>query len=234
MSKLNLLLLPGLVNDERLWQHQVDTLGDIASVIVADLTGANSMAGLAASVLTQAPAGPFALAGLSMGGYTAFEIMRQAPERVLALALLDTSARPDTPESTAGRQKMIAQAQIDYAGVIDSLLPKFVHPDHLKDVHQIEIIKAMANKLGKDVFKSQQEAIIGRADSRPLLAKIQCPTLVLCGLDDVVTPVEIHEEMHAAITGSRLMILDNCGHLSPLGKPQQVSDAVREWLLTIN
>lgn len=176
MSKPNLILLPGLVNDERLWTHQVDTLSDIANVIVADLTGANSMAGLAASVLGQAPAGPFALAGLSMGGYAAFEIMRQAPERILALALLDTSARPDTPESTAGRQKMTAQAQTDYAGVIESLLPKFVHPDHLKDLHQVETIKAMANELGKDVFKSQQEAIVDRADSRPSLAKIQCPT----------------------------------------------------------
>lgn len=234
MKKHTLLLLPGLANDERLWEQQISGLGDVANIIVADLTGADSMSGLAASVLAQAPAGSFALAGLSMGGYTAMEIMRQAPERVLALALLDTSARPDTPEATENRKKAIEKAQTDFPAVITSLLPKLLHPEHLTDKRQVDSIKAQAESLGKDVFAQQQRAIIGRIDSRPSLANIQCPTLVLCGREDVITPLEIHEEMHQAIADSTLVVIEQCGHLSALGQPDQVNAALKAWLLRIS
>ena len=109
-DKMNLVLLPGLLNDARLWQHQITALAEYADITVADLTRGDSIAALAEDVLARAPAGPFALAGLSMGGYVALEIMRKAPERVLALALLDTSARPDTEESRANRERLIAPA----------------------------------------------------------------------------------------------------------------------------
>src|SRR5690606_28583873 len=134
--------------------------------------------------------------GLSMGGYIALEIMRQAPERVLALALLDTSARPDTEEASANRRTAIEQAKTDYKTVIEKLTAKLIHPDHLQNTALTDVITAMAHSLGKDVFIQQQNAIIGRKDSRESLNNIQCPTLILCGRDDGVTPVEVHEEMH--------------------------------------
>ena len=126
MKKLNLVLLPGLLNDARLWQAQATALADLAQVSVADLTGADSISSIAAAALAQAPAGQFALAGLSMGGYVALEIMRQAPERVIALALLDTSARPDTPQASEGRRKLMQLAESDFAAVVATLMPRMV------------------------------------------------------------------------------------------------------------
>jgi pimeloyl-ACP methyl ester carboxylesterase len=234
MKKQNLVLLPGLLNDYRLFEQQIAGLADIAVVTVADLSKANSMSELASETLKQSPEGQFALAGLSMGGYLALEIMRQAPERVSALALLDTSARPDTPESTANRHALIELAKTDLPAVIEKLIPKLIHPSQLNDARQINAVKAMAETLGKDVFISQQQAIIGRIDSRPSLEKISCPTLTLCGADDVITPVEVHEEMHKAISNSTLVVIENCGHLSTLGQPEQVTSALRDWLLSVN
>ena len=236
-AKPNLLLLSGLVCDARMWQPQIDHLaGEIGRAVVADLDGADSIAALAAAALAQAPAGRFALAGLSMGGYVALEIMRQAPERVAALALLDTSARPDTPEATENRKKAIAQAQSDsdFDAVIDALVPKLILPAKInQDPALVGLIKDMAHKVGKDAFIRQQTAIIGRIDSRPHLGAITCPTLVLCGRDDVITPVEVHEEMVPAIRGCRHLVIEQCGHLSTLDSPAKVAAALQSWLVDV-
>lgn len=228
--KTKLVLLPGLLNDARLWQAQTGGLADIADAVVADLTAADSIAALAAAVLARAPAGKFALAGLSMGGYVALEIMRQAPERVIALALLDTTARPDTPQALEARRNLMELAESDLAAVNATLLPRLLHPSHLNDAAMVGTITAMAMDLGKEVFMRQQQAIMGRIDSRPFLSHIKCPTLVLCGRQDLITPVEVHEELAAGIPGATLSIIDECGHLSTLGQPQQVTDALRQWL----
>ena len=129
-QKINLVLLPGLLNDARLYQFQVEDLSDMAQSTVGDLTGADTIAALATYVLAHAPQ-QFALAGLSMGGYVALEIMRQAPERVVALALLDTSARPDTPEATANRLKLMEQAETNFQVVLDTLMPTYNHQGEL-------------------------------------------------------------------------------------------------------
>ncbi|MDI1302974.1 MAG: alpha/beta fold hydrolase [bacterium] len=234
MSNIPLLLLPGLLNDARLWEAQISGLADIADITVADSTRENSMAALASAALAQAPAQHFALAGLSMGGYVALEIMRQAPERVTGLALLDTSARPDTAEATQNRRKLIKLAGNSFPAVVNGLLPKMVHPAHLQDAELTGIFRAMALTVGQAAFVRQQEAIIGRIDSRPFLKNIKCPTLVLCGRDDAITPVSLHEEMVAGIPASRLVIIEECGHLSVLEQPQQVNDAFEEWLHCIN
>ncbi|MEC5384813.1 alpha/beta fold hydrolase [Uliginosibacterium sp. H3] len=230
---LPLVLLPGLVCDARMWAPQVAGLADIASTSVGDLSVADNMEALAASVLQRAPAGSFALAGLSMGGYVALEIMRQAPERVLGLALLDTTARPDTPESTGNRHKAMARAENDFTGVLTDLLPKLIHPDQLHDKSITDVHMQMGADAGKDVFKRQQTAIIGRIDSRPTLSRIRCPTLVLCGREDLITPVEVHEEMAAGIRGSTLQLIARCGHLSTLGRPADVTAAMRRWLSSL-
>ncbi|MBK7044971.1 MAG: alpha/beta fold hydrolase [bacterium] len=229
----HLLLLPGLLNDSRLWQRQIDDLADLAAISVGDLTVADTITALAAAVLAAVPAPRFALAGLSMGGYVALEIVRQAPERVRALALLDTTARPETSRSREARQALMALAETDFPAVSTTLLPKMVHPSRLDDVSVVETIHAMAASVGKAAYLRQQAAIMHRADSRPFLHEIKCPTLVLCGRQDVVTPVEVHQELVDSIAGSSFTVIDQCGHLSPLGQPQQVTDALKGWLLRI-
>ncbi len=177
MAKFALILLPGLLCDRALWAPQLEGLGDVADMSVADFTQADSMAAMAETVLRTAPS-RFALAGLSMGGYVAFEIMRRAPERVERLALLDTSARPDTPEQTQARRDLIALAQQgDFKGVTPRLLPRWVHPSRVHDAALVETVTAMTRRVGRDAFIRQQTAIMNRPDSRPGLAAITCPTL---------------------------------------------------------
>ncbi len=231
-NKINLLLLPGLLTDARLYQFQVEDLSDLAHSTVGDLTVADTIAELATDVLARSPQ-QFALAGLSMGGYVALEIMRQAPDRVLGLALLDTSARPDTPESTANRRNLMAQAEANFQIVLDTLMPKLVHPSRMTYHSIVDTVYSMGHRVGKDTFLRQQRAIMGRIDSRPHLPKIACPTLVLCGRDDVMTPPDIHEEMAVAIPGAQLVIIDECAHLSTMGQPKLVSEAMRVWLRSI-
>lgn len=225
-----LLLLPGLLNDARLWAHQVSNLSDVSMPVVADLTGADSIALLASDALAQAPAERFVLAGLSMGGYVALEIMRQAPGRVQALALLDTKARPDTAEATENRHRLMELAEKDFPRVTDTMMPSLVHPDRQEDGDLKQVIESMANDLGKDVFLRQQRAIIDRIDSRPYLSQIQCPSLVLCGREDAIAPLEIQVEMADSLPKVDLVVIDRCGHLSPLERPEEVTEALRIWI----
>ncbi len=230
VNKTPLVLLPGLLCDAALWHGQVDDLADIADSTVADLTRDDRLTAMARRVLAEAP--PFfALAGLSMGGYVAQEIMRRAPERVLRLALLDTSARADTPEQTARRRGLIELAEKgEFRGVTPRLLPVFLHPSRLGDGALTEAVTAMTERVGKDAFLRQQRAIIGRPDSRPSLPAIRCQTLVLCGREDQLTPLPLHEEMATLIPGSRLEIVEECGHLSTMERPWEVSVRLRQWL----
>lgn len=228
--KLPLVLLPGLLCDRALWEPQLAGLADIADMIVGDLTQSDTMAGMAEDVLRLAPP-RFALAGLSMGGYVSQEIMRRAPERVERLALLDTSARPDRPEQTRDRQELINLAQQGrFKGVTPVLLPRWVHPSRAEDPVIVRTVTDMTQRVGGDAFIRQQTAIMGRPDSRPSLARICCPTLVLCGREDAATPVELHREMAADIAGARLVIVPECGHLSTIERPEAVNDALRRWL----
>ena len=230
MERMNLLLLPGLLNGASLFEHQADSLANVVGITVADLTGSDSITTLAADALAQAPEGPFVLAGMSMGGYVAFEIMRQAPQRVRALALLSTSAHPDTPEATASREELIELAETDFPAVIEKLLARMAHPEHANTPEVGGVFQSMATGLGYEVFVRQERAIIGRADSRPTLADIKCPTLVLCGRQDLVTPPAVHRELAAGIAGARLEIIEECGHLLPLEQPEQVTEILRDWL----
>jgi pimeloyl-ACP methyl ester carboxylesterase len=229
-TRTPLILLPGLLCDRALWEPQLTGLADLADMTVGDLTRDDSMAGMARSILRDAPP-QFALAGLSMGGYVSLEIMRQAPERVQRLALLDTSARPDTPEQTASRRTLMNMCETgEFKGVTPRLLPRWIHPSRLGDKALTETVMTMTGRVGRDAFLSQQTAIIGRPDSRPGLSRIHCPTLVLCGHEDEATPVEHHREMAADIPNARLVVVPECGHLSTLERPAQVNAALRSWL----
>jgi pimeloyl-ACP methyl ester carboxylesterase len=185
---------------------------------------------MAEATLEEAP-DRFALAGLSMGGYCAFEIMRQAPQRVTRLALLDTSARQDTEEQRSRRRGLIELAQKgEFKGVTPRLLPLFLHQDRLGDEALTSTVRSMAERVGKDAFLRQQTAIMGRPDSRPGLARIACPTVVLTGRQDLLTPPAMSEEIAAGIPGSRLVIVEDCGHLTTIERPDAVNAAFRDWL----
>ena len=231
MNKPSLVLVPGLLCDAALWRGQVEDLADIAQPWVADVTRDDSMTAMARRVLAEAPAGRFALAGLSMGGYIAQAIMREAPERVERLALLDTSARADTPEQTARRLGLMELAEKgEFHGVTPQLLPLFIHPDRVSDRPLTEAVMAMTERVGKDAFLRQQRAIIGRPDNRPNLPKIACRALVLCGRQDQMTPLAWSEEIAALIPGARLEIIEDCGHLTTMERPWETSVALRQWL----
>jgi pimeloyl-ACP methyl ester carboxylesterase len=205
-------------------------MGDVAEITVPDLTGASTVADLAASVLAKAP-DSFALAGLSMGGYVAQEIMRQAPERVRRLALIDTNFTADTPEQTERRRVLIDMSkQGQFKGVTDRLLPLLIHTDRLKDISLTDTVKAMAEGVGKTAFLRQQTAIMGRPDGTHDLHLIRCPTLVMCGREDALTPLEAHVAMASHIPNARLVVIERSGHLSPLEQPEAVSGVLRYWL----
>lgn len=231
VPKLGLVLIPGLLCDALLWRSQVEALGADFKCWVADHTRSETMAGVAADVLRDAPFERFALAGLSMGGYIALEMMRQAAHRVDRLALLDTGARADTPEQFEKRQGLIALARRGrFIGVTQALLPLFVHRDRLCDQELVDTVKKMSKNIGRDAFVRQELAIISRRDARPLLSTIACPTLVLCGRQDALTPLARHEEMASGIPGAHLEVIEECGHLSTLERPAEVSAALRAWL----
>jgi len=226
----NLLFLPGLLEDADLFTPLVEGLRAHAASTVADLTRSNTMADLARDALDQAPDGRFALAAHSMGGYVALEVMRQAPGRVERLALLNTNARPDTPESTENRRRLMALAERDFPAVIATLMPKLMTAKHLQDPILAGVVGGMALAVGKEAFRRQQEAIIGRIDSRPHLKDIGCPTAVIAGRDDQIMPVEIVKELADGIPGARLTVIEDCGHVAAIEQPARVLQALIEWL----
>ena len=229
-GKTHLVLLPGLLNDAELWRHQCATLNDIAEISVPDLTQDDQLSPMARRVLADAPE-TFALAGLSMGGYLAQEIMRQAPDRVTRLALLDTTPLPDTHEQSARRRGFIELArQGDFKGVTKRLLPLLIHPGRLKDTKLAQTVMDMAGRVGRDAFIRQQKAIMTRPDSRRDLGLIHCSTLVVCGREDALTPPAVHADMAAAIPHAAFVVIEDSGHLSPLEQPHAVSAVLRYWL----
>jgi pimeloyl-ACP methyl ester carboxylesterase len=229
-QKIPLILLPGLLCDAALWRAQVEGLGTLAAPIVIDLARDDSLAGMARRALDAAPPS-FALAGLSMGGYVAQEVMRQAPERVTKLALLDTSARADSPDQTARRRGLIELSEKgEFKGVTPRLLPLLIHPARHEDKALTDQVMGMAERVGKDAFLRQQKAIMGRPDGREDLRRITCPTLVLCGRQDALTPLALHEEIAGLVSGAKLVVVEDCGHLSTMEKPVTVTAALRQWL----
>lgn len=224
-----LVLIPGLNCTDMLFADQVAELGRARAVSVADHRQDESIAAMAARAIAAAPE-RFALAGLSMGGYVALEIMRMAPGRVTRLALLDTSARPDTLEATARRRRLMELAGRDFTAVHGELWPILVAPARRNDAELEARVRAMADETGPEAFVRQERAIIGRMDSRPFLASIAVPTLVLVGEHDALTPPDDAIEMKQAIPGASLAVIEEAGHLTALERPGEVSAALAAWL----
>jgi pimeloyl-ACP methyl ester carboxylesterase len=216
----------------RLYAAQIPHLWTCGPVMVADHTRDDTMTAIARRILAAAPS-RFALVGLSMGGYISFEILRHASARVTKLALLDTTARSDTPEAVAVRRAQIAQvAAGGLAEVADAQFMRLVHPLRREDASLRDINRLMSQEVGAEGFTRQQTAIVGRVDSRPMLGDIRCPTLVLVGEADTLTPPERAVEMASGIAGARLVTVPDCGHLSTLERPEAVTQALLEWLQT--
>jgi pimeloyl-ACP methyl ester carboxylesterase len=229
-NSMPILLVPGLVSSPRIYAPVVPALWRFGPVTVANHIRDDNMALIARRILAEAPP-RFALAGHSMGGYIAFEIMRQAPERVAKLALINTQARPDTPEATVRRRGMIARATGgEYRAVLDELFPGFVHPSRRDDASLRQLVYDMGDDVGVQAFVRQQMAVISRPDSRPILAAIKCPTLVLSGDEDNIIPNSLSVEMANNIRNAELVILPNCGHLPQPEQPQATADVLVEWL----
>lgn len=223
------VLIPGLFLTPRLYAEQLPALWRFGPVMVADHRRDDSMAAIARRILADAPP-RFALVGLSMGGYIALEIVRQAPARVARLALLDTTARPDTPEQSERRRAQIALAEKGrFTEIVDLQFPMLVHRSRHGDAALRQVIRRMAEETGPDAFIRQQTAIMNRPDSRGDLARISCPTLVLVDDGDEITPPDRAEEMAAAIPDARLVVVAECGHLSTLERPEAVAQALAEW-----
>ncbi len=230
-ERIPLILGPGLLNDQRLWEHQLKHLADIADMRVVDTTKDSSLVDMAKRMLDDAPA-KFAYAGLSMGGYMAFEMLRLAQDRVIKLALLDTSARGDLPEKAAFRKKLIAAAEAgDFETVKATSMPVFLHPDRVNDPAYADIARGMCDRVGPKVFVQQMTALLNRRDSRDMLGDIHVPTVVICGRQDMGTPLEVSEEIASMIPGARLCIVEDCGHLSTIEQPQAVTALMRDWLI---
>lgn len=229
-NTMPILLIPGLGGSPRIYAPVAAALWRHGPVTVANHIRDDSIAGIARRVLAEAPR-RFALAGHSMGGYIALEIMRQAPERVAKLALINTQARPDTPEAIERRRGQIAGIEAGgFEAAIDALYPGFVHPSRHDDAALRQTVRDMAHDVGPEAFVRQLVAVMGRADSRPTLAQIACPTLVLTGDQDNTIPNALSKEMADGIRGAKLVIIPDCGHLPQLERPQQAADALVAWL----
>lgn len=227
---LPIVLIPGLLASARLYAPQIPKLWLSGPVMIADHTRDDSMGAIARRILGAAPP-RFALAGLSMGGYISFEIVRQAAARVVKLALLDTSARPDAPEAIQARRAQMALAATGRLDeVADAQFERMVPAARRADAGLRETNLRMAREVGVAAFARQQTAIMGRLDSRPTLKEIRCPTLVLVGENDALTPPDRAAEIAAGITGAKLVRVPECGHLSTLEQPDVVTRALVEWL----
>ncbi|MGE0154172.1 MAG: alpha/beta fold hydrolase [Reyranellaceae bacterium] len=226
-----LVMLPGLLNDRRVFGPQIAALQSRAAIVAPELWRVDTIDAMVDTVLAAAPPS-FALCGFSMGGYVALEVFRRAPRRVRRLALIATTARGETPEGKKRREALIAQTRLGrWRGITQLMLPLLIHADKMKDKELVGVLQAMAMTVGGDGYVNQQRAIIGRRDNRKLLAKVNVPTIVIAGRDDQVLPFAMSEEIAAGIKGARLIALERCGHVAPLEQPAGVTAGLREWLL---
>ena len=226
-----LVLVPGLLCTAALFAPQIAALRGVTSISVADHTRHESMAGIASDILAAAPP-RFALAGLSMGVIIALEILRQAPARVERLALLDGRAELDNAETRASRRSYLEMARTGRFTEItrDHLLPRLIHPARLTDAALVETIIDMAEATGPAAFIRQETALLEREDYTPLLPEIRCPTLVIVGEADAITPVPMVQAMAQQIPGARLEVIAGCGHLSTLECPAETTVRLKAWL----
>ncbi|MFG6433662.1 alpha/beta fold hydrolase [Roseateles sp. LYH14W] len=238
MALTPLLLLPGLMTDARMWDPVLHALSHERLVVIGQTHVADNMAELAAAAISNMPDGPFAVAGFSLGGYVALELCRQAPERVVGLALIDTSAQADSAEARQNRQRVIDGLVSGGSSFADAIAPfpeKLFHPAHADDPGLRRLLEGMARSVGEAGFIRQQKAAMDRHDRRDVLAKLRGPALVVCGREDKVTPPERAQEMAGLLPGDvELVLVPDAGHLTTLEQPAAVVAPFQRWLAKVD
>lgn len=229
-GKQPLILVPGSLCDERVWQYQTAALADIAEVSIPSLHGHDSLTDMASAVLARAP-DTFALAGFAMGGRVALEMVRSAPERIERLALIDSSVHPVAEGEAERRQPQIDMAREQGLPALAAWWnPKIAHPATRDDAAFMGLLESMACTFSPEDYEREVRALLTRPDSRDLLDRIAVPVLVLAGEDDPLSTVERNRSMAAAIPHAELVIVAGAGHFPMLEKPAEVSTAMRAWL----
>ena len=239
MATPHLILVPGLLCDAEVWKHQSRALESLTTIAIADHGLSDSLEKMAIALLERAPE-RFALAGHSMGGRVAFEVLRRAPERLAGLALLDTDYMPRRSgeageREQAGRYALLHKARTEGMRAMGAeWVQRMVHPERLSDASILKAILDMIERMTADIFAAQINALLARRDSAPLLPGIQCPTLVLCGRQDGWSTLARHEEMAASIPNSSLAVIESCGHMCTMERPEEVTAALTKWLRSIS
>ena len=229
-NKSPLVLLCGLLCDRLMWHEVGKLLDDVAEVSIFSFAGFDSISQMAAHVLANSPE-QFALAGHSMGGRVAFEIMRQAPHRVTRLALLNTGVHPRSDKEVPGRQKLLELSQgKGMSAVADSWLPPMLSDTARQNPRLVAQLRKMVLRHSKQDFYGQIQALLNRPDAEQVLGQIQVPTLLMSGTEDQWSPVAQHQAIQQHIAGSRLVILEGVGHMSTVEAPEQIALAMRDWL----
>ncbi|HEX2591278.1 MAG TPA: alpha/beta fold hydrolase [Rhizomicrobium sp.] len=226
-----IILVPGQLCNERIWQHQVPVLSRLGDVIIATQQKHDTIGAMAQSILDGAT-DRFNLVTHAMGGFVAFEILRRAPERVAKIVLISTLAPADTPQQTVRREgylRLVEEGKFD--GIIEERIPILVHPDRTSDTALVATLRTMAAETGPDAFLNQQRAIMTRADSVASLGAIACPSLIIFGRQDGITNMNHQNQMLAGIPGALLEIIEDCGHMVPLERPEPLN-ALLETFLT--
>lgn len=234
MDLPHLLLLPGLACDGEVWKHAARSFGELTGVEIVDYGASDSIEQMARVAIERAPE-RFAVAGHSMGGRVAVEVLRRAPDRVAGLALLDTAYQPWIPGEAGEREKAERMGYVELArtkgmrAMAQSWLQKMVHPSRLTDAPLIDAIIEMFGRKTPEIFAGQIKALLGRPDGGPVLSAARCPTLVLCGREDTWANLDVHRQMAARIANSKLAIIEHCGHMAPMERPEAVTAALAEW-----
>ncbi len=229
MMRRTLVLIPGMLNNASLWDAVTPSLDDTAEVVIPTFSSQDSITAMADAVLARLPPGPFALAGFSMGGWIAQEIVRRARDRVDRLALISSSAGP----AHANERDMLARAATAAAtgfdGILERMLSVVMHPSHRNDKPLREAVMTMWRAVGPVTYARQCRAVIDRPDLRAILRALRIPVLIACGREDQVMPPAMTRELARLIPSAHLALIDQCGHLLPLERPHELAALLRRW-----
>jgi pimeloyl-ACP methyl ester carboxylesterase len=230
VARPTVVLVPGQLCTESLWTAQISPLQALTGVSVAVQREHDNVGDMAQSLLDAMPE-RFSIAAHAMGGFVAFEVLRRAPARVASVALLSTLAPNDTPTQTARREgylRLVGQGR--FADIVEERIPLLLHPSRRTDATLVGTVRKMAEDTGVSAFLNQQRAIMTRPDSRPGLAGISCPTLIVFGRQDGIVTLEHQNEMLSGIRNARLEIIEDCGHLMTLEQPELLARLLAEWI----
>ena len=227
----SLVMIPGMMCDERIFSPQIDSLGDAIELTIADISRFSSVVDLASDVLKKAPR-KFSLLGHSMGGIVAMEMYSQEPNRIEKLILMDTNPNSELEEVKSKREPQIKDVS---EGRLLNVMRDEMKPNYLAQSRNqssvLNVCMDMALSLGPDVFINQSRALQTRADQQSNIQSINIPVLIICGSEDKLCTVERHEMMHNMISNSELKIINNAGHMPTLEQPSETTEILKEWLM---